>query len=148
MNPTYPDPRDVQRLNEMFTLMTRLEKPRFTPEFMEKSMLTCPHCNQRRELTEAELFPTGLRLRNGMPVRAADPTCANCRPTLAGTARLVCLQCKPPRVIARIAPGRDRKTGLRFEADRCYHATGCPVCRPGQVTQMLEQLVMIHKQSK
>lgn len=147
MNPP-PDPREVARLMEMFTLLDRLDQPKFTPEFMEKRMVTCPSCSRRREILDAELFPTGLSSRAGTPVRAVDPTCPSCQSNLKGTAKLVCLSCEPPRVIARIAPNTDKKTGLRFRADRCYHANGCPACRPGQVTQIIEQLVMIHRQSK
>lgn len=147
MNPQ-PDSSEVGKLMSMFSVLDRMDKPKFTPDFMEKRMVVCPSCGKRREILDAELFATGLTSRVGTPVRAVDPTCAGCLSNVAKTARLVCLSCEPPRVIARIAPHVDRKTGLRFQAERCYHANGCPACKPGQVTQMIEQLVMIHRQAK
>jgi hypothetical protein len=146
--PPQPSEQELAKLTELLTLAGQMAPPVYTPEFMQKHMLQCT-CGKTRALTPEMFFSTGLVLKDGTRVTAVEHLCPSCASSYKGTARLVCLGCSPRRVIARIAPGKDPRTGLEFRVDRCYHATACPVCQPtAGKSQMVEQMVMLSRQSK
>jgi hypothetical protein len=148
MNLLQPTEAEMAKLAEMVQLLQRVDRPLYTPEFMRKNMIQCT-CGKIRVIGPDSFFPTGFVWRNGTRLQAVEHLCPDCAKEYAGTAKLVCIRCSPARVIARIAPGRDAKSGLEFRVDRCYHASGCPVCQHnGEPSIMIEQAVMLARQVK
>lgn len=140
-------PEKMTELVNLLTLAGQLEPPKYTPEYLQNNTVQCS-CGKVRVITPDMFFATGLVLKDGTRVMALEHLCPSCVQAYHGTARLVCLRCRPRRVIARIAPHRDPKSGLEFKLDRCYHATGCPACEPTGKSQMVEQAVMLANRVK
>lgn len=59
-----------------------------------------------------------------------DVLCPACERELAGTARLVCLNCR--QVVCRLKPKRC-DNGFVIEAGKAYHTDKCSVCSPGLI---------------
>lgn len=142
-----PSSLKTAELAHLMTLAGHLDVPKYGPEYLTKNTIQCT-CGKIRTITPDMFFFTGLVLNDGTKVAAIEHLCSDCASAYAGTAKLICLKCRPRRVIARIAPNRDPKTGLEFRADRCYHASGCPACEPSGKSFMLEQAVLLRKQMK
>jgi hypothetical protein len=129
------------QLLELVDAIQRVEPPRWTPLAMETDQATC-HCGKRHDITPEMWVETGVR-------RALDPACPDCARSFRGTARVVCVVCRPPRVVARMGPGTDPKTGLVIRAGGFYHIDGCPACKPGVLQSLLiEQVIALKNQGK
>ena len=146
-----PDPRavgaQIEKLRETVDLLQHMPAPRYTPVVLERETVAC-QCGKRRLISPEMFFSTGAIDPAGNPIRAVEPLCPDCLKDYAGTARVVCVNCAPPRVVARWAPNTDRVTGLVVAADRTYHTNGCPACRPGERSVLIEQHILLQRLKK
>ena len=124
----------------------RGDPPKYTPAFMERETVVC-ECGKRRVIAPDMFFPTGVNYPGtGQPILAIDPLCPECQKELAGTARLVCVTCSPPRVFMRLKPRTDPVTGLVITPSRVYHTARCAVCVPGATTsELIEQKILLQR---
>jgi hypothetical protein len=146
-----PDPRavgaQIEKLRETVNALQSLPAPRFTPVVLERETVAC-QCGKRRLITPEMFFSTGAIYPDGKPIQAVEPLCPDCLNDYAGTARVVCVHCTPPRVVARWAPNTDRVTGLVISAERTYHTNGCPVCKPEGSSVLIEQHILLKRLKK
>jgi len=146
-----PDPRtigaNIEKLRATMDMLQDLPAPRFTPAVLELETVVC-QCGKRRLISPEMFFKTGAIDLEGKPMQAVEPLCPECLKDYAGTARVVCVNCKPPRVVARWAPNTDPITGLVVAPDRTYHASGCASCRPNERTVLIEQHILLQRLNK
>lgn len=91
-------------------------------------------------------IPELKTLDSGVVAQVIDDVCKHCDNKDAGerldkeTAKLVCCTCH--RVIRRIAPSTDEKSGFTFLPGKCYHVRECPDCakRDGEFS-VLEMVI-------
>jgi hypothetical protein len=146
-----PDPRavgaQIEKLRDVLDNIQQLPTPKFTPLVMERETVVC-QCGKRRLISPEMFFLTGAIDPTGKPIQAVEPLCSDCLKDYAGTARVVCVKCEPPRVVARWAPNTDPVTGLVISAERTYHANGCVVCKPQGRSVLIEQYILLQRLKK
>lgn len=77
-------------------------------------------------------LPQLRTINSGVLPQVIDDVCIHCDNKDAGsrldreTAKLVCCTCH--RVIRRLAPWTDPRSGFTFRPGKCYHVRECPEC--------------------
>ena len=101
--------------------------------------IPCSTCQKIIPVSECKKLDTGV-------VQALDAMCLDCRKEVAGTCPLICIRCK--RVVSRMEPGKDMKTGFKFIRNRPYHLDGCPFCEDTIQKSIILEKLMYEKENK
>ena len=101
--------------------------------------IPCSTCQKIISVSECRRLNTGV-------VQALDVVCKDCRKEVSGTCPLICIRCK--RVVSRMEPGRDKKTGFVFQKNRPYHLDGCPFCEDKLDKSIIIEKLMYEKENK
>jgi hypothetical protein len=101
--------------------------------------IPCSLCEKIISVSECKRLNTGI-------VHAIDAMCKACRVEVKGTCPLVCIRCE--RVVSRMEPGRDSKTGFVFTKNRPYHLDGCPFCEDNLDKSIILEKLMYEKENQ
>ena len=97
-------------------------------------------CNEKIiPINECKRINTGI-------VQALDTMCKDCKTAVKGTCPLICIRCK--RVVSRMEPGKDSKTGFVFQKNKPYHLDGCPFCEENLDKSIIIEKLMYEKENQ
>ena len=136
--------KQYEQFEDLLSLLKKLPPPP-KKEGYETMLLrdhkkaTCSLCEKIVSIKDCKKLNTGV-------VQAFDSMCGDCRSEVRGTCPLVCIRCK--RVVSRMEPGKDKKTGFVFVKNKPYHLDGCPFCEDNLDKSIILEKLMYEKENQ